>query len=57
MTPRLYIPADVWGPGPLRDFANRVEGQAGWRVGKRPCSHDVMVDLPKELAAQRLALA
>jgi hypothetical protein len=29
----------------------------GWCVAKLPCSHDVMVDLPKELAAELLSLA
>jgi hypothetical protein len=24
-------------------------GKAGWKLTKLPCSHDVMVDLPKEL--------
>ena len=54
---RLYILADGWDPSPFRHFAAKVAGQPGWRVSKLPCSHDVMVDLPKDLAKELLALA
>ena len=54
---RLYILADGWDPSPFRHFATKVAGQPGWRVSKLPCSHDVMVDLPKDLAKELLALA
>jgi hypothetical protein len=54
---RLYILADGWDPSPFRHFAKQVEGRSGWRVAKLPCSHDVMVDMPKELAAELLTLA
>lgn len=57
VTQRLYILADGWDPSPFRHFAARCEGAAGWRVVKLPCSHDVMVDMPKELAAELLKLA
>jgi pimeloyl-ACP methyl ester carboxylesterase len=53
---RLYILADGWDPSPFRHFARQVEGQSGWTVIKMPCSHDVMVDMPKELAAELLKL-
>ena len=49
---RLYILADGWDPSPFRHFAAQAEGKLGWRVAKMPCGHDVMVDLPKELAAE-----
>jgi hypothetical protein len=52
----LYILADGWDPSPFRHFASKVEGQSGWRVIKMPCSHDVMVDMPGELAAELLKL-
>jgi pimeloyl-ACP methyl ester carboxylesterase len=55
-TPRLYILADAWDPSPFRHFAARLEGQADWRVSKLPSSHDVMVDMPQELAAELMAL-
>lgn len=54
---RLYILAENWEPSPFRHFAGKVEGQPGWRVAKLPSSHDVMVDMPKELAAELAKLA
>ncbi len=54
---RLYILADGWDPSPFRYFAAKVEGLPGWRVIKMPCSHDVMVDMPGELAAELMKLA
>jgi pimeloyl-ACP methyl ester carboxylesterase len=48
---RLYILADGWDPSPFRYFAQLYEGKPGWEVKKMPCGHDVMVDMPKELAA------
>ncbi len=54
---RLYILADGWDPSPFRHFARQAEGQPGWSVVKLPSSHDVMVDMPKELAAELLKLA
>jgi pimeloyl-ACP methyl ester carboxylesterase len=54
---RLYILADGWDPSPFRHFAAKFEGQPGWRVTKLACSHDVMVDLPLDLARELMALA
>jgi hypothetical protein len=54
---RVYLRADAWEPTPFRHFAQMVEGRDGWQVAKLPCSHDVMVDMPKELAALLLKLA
>ena len=54
---RLYILADGWDPSPFRHFAQQVDGKDGWAVCKLACSHDVMVDMPKELAAELLKLA
>jgi len=54
---RLYILADGWDPSPFRYFSANCEKAAGWRVVKLPCSHDVMVDMPKELAAELQKLA
>lgn len=53
---RLYILADGWDPSPFRHFAAQAEGQPGWRVAKLACSHDVMVDMPQELATELLTL-
>jgi hypothetical protein len=49
---RLYILADGWDPSPFRYFAAQADGKPGWRVVKMPCGHDVMVDMPNELAAE-----
>ena len=54
---RLYILADGWDPSPFRHFAAKVEGKSGWRVVKLPCGHDVMVDMPAELANELKRLA
>ena len=54
---RLYILADGWDPSPFRYFAKKYTGAAGWDVIKMPCGHDVMVDLPNELAAALAELA
>ena len=54
---RVYILADTWDPSPFRHFAAKLEGQPGWRVTKLPSSHDVMVDMPHELAAELMKLA
>lgn len=54
---RLYIVADGWDPSPFRHFAAKAEGAPSWRVTKLPCSHQVMVGLPWELARELLTLA
>jgi pimeloyl-ACP methyl ester carboxylesterase len=50
--PKLYILADAWDPSPFRYFAQKVAGIASWTVTKLASSHDVMVDMPHELAAE-----
>ena len=54
---RVYILADGWDPSPFRHFAAQVDGKSGWQLAKLACSHDVMVDMPGELAAELLKLA
>src|SRR5206468_3396010 len=54
---RQYILADGWDPSPFRYFAQQCSGQRGWDVVKMPCGHDVMVDMPDELARQLIQLA
>jgi pimeloyl-ACP methyl ester carboxylesterase len=54
---RTYILADGWDPSPFRHFAKQCEGQSDWRVVKMPSSHDVMVDMPKELADELVRAA
>ena len=54
---RVFILADAWDPSPFRHYAAQLGGATGWRVVKLASSHDVMVDSPKELARELLALA
>jgi pimeloyl-ACP methyl ester carboxylesterase len=54
---RVYILADGWDPSPFRWFANRFDNTPGWRVTRFPCGHDVMVDMPVELAQELMRLA
>lgn len=54
---RVFILADGWDPSPFRYYAAKVTGLPGWRVTKMLCGHDVMVDLPLELARELLKLA
>ena len=54
---RLYILADGWDPSPFRHFARTYVEKPGWDVIKMPCGHDVMVDMPKELAGALARLA
>ena len=54
---RLYILADGWDPSPFRHFAAKFDSAPGWRITKLPCGHDVMVDLPQELARELMTLA
>jgi hypothetical protein len=54
---RVYILADGWDPSPFRCFARKYEGQPGWEIAKFPCGHDVMVDMPDELAAALAKIA
>ncbi|WP_100176180.1 alpha/beta fold hydrolase [Bradyrhizobium nitroreducens] len=49
---RVFILAEGWDPSPFRYYAAKVAGLPGWRVTKMPCGHDVMVDMPVELARE-----
>jgi pimeloyl-ACP methyl ester carboxylesterase len=50
--PKLFILADSWDPSPFRYFAAKHEGKPSWTITKMASSHDVMVDMPNELAAE-----
>jgi pimeloyl-ACP methyl ester carboxylesterase len=54
---RMYILADLWEPNPFRYFARLYEGKPGWEVVKFACGHDVMVDMPVQLAETLATLA
>jgi pimeloyl-ACP methyl ester carboxylesterase len=52
-----YILADNWDPSPFRYFAKKVGSLPGWKLTKMPCGHNIMVDMPDELACILLDLA
>jgi pimeloyl-ACP methyl ester carboxylesterase len=54
---RVFILAEGWDPSPFRYYAAKVAGLPGWRVTKMPCGHDVMVDMPLELARELVNLS
>jgi hypothetical protein len=47
---RMYIYGTAWGPSPFPYFGEKFSGQPGWRVETLPAGHDIMVDMPVELA-------
>ncbi|ASJ73843.1 alpha/beta fold hydrolase [Granulosicoccus antarcticus] len=51
---KVFILADGWDPSPFRYFAEKYASDPSWQVVKLPSSHDVMVDLPEELAKELL---
>jgi pimeloyl-ACP methyl ester carboxylesterase len=55
--PKHYVLADAWDPSPFRYFAAKVAGQPTWTTSKLAVGHDVMVDMPNELAAESLKFA
>jgi pimeloyl-ACP methyl ester carboxylesterase len=54
---RSFILANAWDPSPFRYFAARCEKAGGWKVVTMQTGHDVMVDMPHELAAELIAMA
>jgi hypothetical protein len=55
--PKHYILGDGWVPSPFRHFAAKYEGAPGWKLSKLACNHDVMMDMPRELAQALMAAA
>lgn len=53
---RVFILADNWDPSPFRYFAEKYSKDASWTVITMPSSHDVMVDMPEELATELMKL-
>lgn len=55
---RVYMLATVWTrPSPFRQFGERFKEDRGWQFVSFACGHDVMLDLPQELAAALVAAA
>lgn len=57
VTDRTYILASGWDPSPFRYYAAQCEKSGGWKLVTMPAGHDLMVDMPKELAGELLKLA
>ncbi|MBC7711176.1 MAG: alpha/beta hydrolase [Rhizobacter sp.] len=55
--PKHFLLADAWDPSPFRYFAAKLAGQPQWTQSKLPSSHDVMVDMPHELATEIVRFA
>lgn len=51
------LPAEMGGQSPFMQFAERLKRDVAWRVVSVPCGHDVMVDMPNELAEILIAAA
>ncbi len=47
---RTYILAEGFSSPTFRPFADQLRRDKSWAVTSLPCGHDVMVDMPKELA-------
>jgi pimeloyl-ACP methyl ester carboxylesterase len=47
---RTYIYAEGWAPSGFTPIYERLKADPGWTVHSVPCGHDVMVDMPEELA-------
>ena len=55
---RVYMLATGWTrPSPFQQFGERFKDDRGWQFVRFACGHDVMVDLPQELAAALIAAA
>ncbi|MFK7995770.1 MAG: alpha/beta fold hydrolase [Granulosicoccus sp.] len=54
---RTYLLADNWDPSPFRYFADKFSADSSWKIVKMPSSHDIMVDMPEELATELLKLS
>jgi pimeloyl-ACP methyl ester carboxylesterase len=64
VTNRLFILATGWPPpgtmveeSPFVSISERLKGDPSWRVVSLPCGHDVMLDMPEELARLLLGCA
>jgi pimeloyl-ACP methyl ester carboxylesterase len=54
---RTFLLAADYQPSAFQGIAERLRRDPAWRVVAMPCGHDIMVDLPRELADALLAAA
>ncbi|AWF81990.1 alpha/beta hydrolase [Microbulbifer sp. A4B17] len=52
----IYIYATGWSPGIGKPFFKCFHEEKSWRVFSLPCGHDVMIDMPKDLAKILISL-
>jgi pimeloyl-ACP methyl ester carboxylesterase len=45
---RLYVRGTEFKRSELERIAERLKGEAGWKVFSLPCGHDLMLDMPQE---------
>ena len=53
---RIFILASGWGPSPFQQHYEKAQA-AGWKTVAMECGHDVMLDLPEELARELAGVA
>lgn len=53
---KVYVYCDGWSPNPFADLHDQLNADPGWTAHTAPCGHDIMIDLPDELADMLLAL-
>jgi pimeloyl-ACP methyl ester carboxylesterase len=54
---KVFIEAENHPQDTFRDFAARFRADPAWSVYGLPCGHEIMIDLPEELAAIFLEIA
>lgn len=54
---RVYMLATAREPTPFQQFGARFKDDRGWQFVSFACGHNVMLDLPEELAAALIAAA
>ncbi|WPB55683.1 alpha/beta hydrolase [Xylophilus sp. GOD-11R] len=50
LRPKAYFLAENWPDNPFKIFAEKFERQSDWKVKRFPCGHDIMVEMPHQLA-------
>jgi len=54
---RIFIKAGAYVPSPFDRHFERIQRDPSWKAHSLPCGHDVMVDMPDELAKLLIAAA
>jgi pimeloyl-ACP methyl ester carboxylesterase len=54
---KTYVYCDGWSPNPFAALRDRLAADPAWTLSTAPCGHDIMIDMPEELAAILLSAA